>query len=265
MSRLRAARRNISAADAGSGAALGLPLSPGALRALLVRRQVRAVQDHDSNDADESFHKRPPVCHLAALQEPLRRSGCRVRVVIERLAQLRWFATEDAQEATDLPAARSGVQIALGVRSRLGYLEGTMTARSISITALVVILGSPVVFGAAGRPHAQGSATPPPAADNTRQNQQGGQTADQQSQTKEDLALVQKIRQEIMKDKSLSTNAHNCKVITNKGAVLLRGPVNSDKEKATVGGIAVRIAGAKDKVTNELVVKSGTQVDHSSR
>jgi hypothetical protein len=41
--------------------------------------------------------------------------------------------------------------------------------------------------------------------------------------------------------------------------------VNSDKEKATVGGIAVRIAGAKDKVTNELVVKSGTQVDHSSR
>jgi hyperosmotically inducible protein len=97
-------------------------------------------------------------------------------------------------------------------------------------------------------------AAPPP--DNTKVNKQGGATADQQSQTKEDLALVQKIRQAIQKDKTLSTNAHNCKVITRDGAVTLRGPVNSDKERAAVEQIAVTIAG-EGKVTNDLTVKSG--------
>ena len=86
---------------------------------------------------------------------------------------------------------------------------------------------------------------------------QTGQTADQQSQTKEDLALVQKIRQEILKNKTLSTNAHNCKVITNNGAVLLRGPVDTAEEKTAIGDIAAKVVGDKDKVTNELVVKAG--------
>jgi len=103
------------------------------------------------------------------------------------------------------------------------------------------------------RVSAQGAAAPPP--DNTKVNKQGGQTADDQSQTKEDLALVQKIRQAIIKDKSLSTDAHNCKVITRDGAVTLRGPVDSATEKDAVGKLALKIAG-DGKVTNELVVKS---------
>lgn len=96
-------------------------------------------------------------------------------------------------------------------------------------------------------------ATPPPP-DNTKVNKQGGQTADQQSQNKADLALAQKIRQAIVKDKTLSTNAHNCKVVTRDGAVTLRGPVNSEKEKAAVEKIAVDIAG-QGKVANELTIK----------
>jgi osmotically-inducible protein OsmY len=94
----------------------------------------------------------------------------------------------------------------------------------------------------------------PPPPDNTKVNKQGGTTADQQSQTKADLALAQKIRQAIVKDKTLSTNAHNCKVVTRDGAVTLRGPVNSDKEKAAVEKIAASIAG-DGKVTNELTIK----------
>ena len=99
---------------------------------------------------------------------------------------------------------------------------------------------------------AQQSTPPPP--DNTKVNKQGGATADQQSQSKADLELARQIRQTIVKDKTLSTNAHNCKVITRDGAVTLRGPVNSQKEKDTVEQIAAKAAG-QGKVTNELVVK----------
>jgi osmotically-inducible protein OsmY len=95
--------------------------------------------------------------------------------------------------------------------------------------------------------------TTPPPADNTKVNKDPGLTADQQSQTPEDLALVQAIRKAIVADKTLSTNAHNCKVITRDGTVTLRGPVNSAKEKATVGSIATKAAGA-GKVTNVLTV-----------
>jgi hyperosmotically inducible periplasmic protein len=86
---------------------------------------------------------------------------------------------------------------------------------------------------------------------------QAGQTADEQSQTKADLALVQRIRQAIVKDKTLSLAAHNCKVITQKGHVRLRGEVESDEEKGRVAAIATKIAGT-GKVTNELTIKSGS-------
>lgn len=99
---------------------------------------------------------------------------------------------------------------------------------------------------------AQQSTPPPP--DNTKVNKQGGTTADQQSQNKADLELVRQVRQAIVKDKTLSSTAHNCKVITREGAVTLRGPVNSQKEKDTIEQIAVKLAG-EGKVTNELVVK----------
>jgi len=100
---------------------------------------------------------------------------------------------------------------------------------------------------------AQQATPPPPRPDNTKVNKQPGLTADQQSQTKEDLALVQQIRKAILADKTLSTNAHNCKVITRDGTVTLRGPVGSTKEKTAIGNIATKIAGA-GKVTNILTI-----------
>ena len=100
---------------------------------------------------------------------------------------------------------------------------------------------------------AQQATPPPPQADNTKVNKQAGLTADQQSQTKEDLALVQSIRKAVLADKTLSMNAHNCKVITRDGTVTLRGPVGSTKEKTAIGNIATKIAGA-GKVTNILTI-----------
>jgi len=76
-------------------------------------------------------------------------------------------------------------------------------------------------------------------------------TADQQSQTKEDREITQKIRQAVVDDKSLSTNAHNVKIITVDGVVTLKGPVRSEDEKRTIEEKAGQIAG-KDKIQSEI-------------
>lgn len=96
-------------------------------------------------------------------------------------------------------------------------------------------------------------------ADNTKRNSaeqnKNTDTAEKQSNSKDDLALVQKIRQAVEKESSLSMNAKNVKIIVRDGQVTLRGPVDSEQEKATIGDKASDIAG-KDKVDNQLEVKT---------
>ncbi len=102
----------------------------------------------------------------------------------------------------------------------------------------------------------QGASAP---ADNTKVNQRDQNsnepTADQQQNSRSDRDLTQQIRKAIMNDKSLSTYAHNVKVITQNGQVTLKGPVRSEEEKRAVEAKATEIAGEK-KVTSELAVKS---------
>jgi hyperosmotically inducible protein len=57
-----------------------------------------------------------------------------------------------------------------------------------------------------------------------------------------------------MKGTSLSTYAHNVKVITQNGQVILKGPVRSDDEKRAIEAKATEIVG-EDKVTSQLEVK----------
>lgn len=78
-------------------------------------------------------------------------------------------------------------------------------------------------------------------------------TADQQSETKEDREITQKIRQAVVDDKSLSTYAHNVKIITVDGMVTLKGPVRSDDEKRTIEEKAGQIAG-NDKIKSEIEI-----------
>src|SRR6201990_1036921 len=97
------------------------------------------------------------------------------------------------------------------------------------------------------------------AADNTKQNSseqnKNTETAEKQSNSKDDLALTQKIRQAVMKDGSLSMNAKTAKMIGQDGKITLKGPVDSQQEKDTIGTEAGEIAG-KDKVDNQLEVKA---------
>jgi hyperosmotically inducible protein len=105
---------------------------------------------------------------------------------------------------------------------------------------------------------AQEPATQPVAPDNTKVNEpdrsKGEPTADQQKDNRSDRDITQQIRQSIMKDKSLSTYAHNVKIITQNGQVTLKGPVRSEDEKKTVEAKATEVAG-ENKVTSQLDIK----------
>ena len=124
-------------------------------------------------------------------------------------------------------------------------------ARAFLCTGLLLAVG--VVA------RAQDSSTQaPPATDNTKMNQRDRNsnepTADQQKDSRSDRDITQQIRQSIMKDKSLSTYAHNVKVITQGGQVTLKGPVRSEEEKKAIEAKAAEIAG-DTKVNSELNVK----------
>jgi osmotically-inducible protein OsmY len=93
----------------------------------------------------------------------------------------------------------------------------------------------------------------PVKQDNSRANKTGGQTADQQAMNKSDRDLTQQIRKAVMDDKSLSTYAHNVKIISQNGTVTLRGPVRSEEEKEAIEAKAKAVAGVS-AVNNELTV-----------
>ena len=92
-------------------------------------------------------------------------------------------------------------------------------------------------------------------ADNTKTNKRDRNenelTAGSQSNNKGDVEITAKIRQMIVKDDSLSTNAHNIKIITVDGIVTLKGPVKSEAEKSTVEKHAIHIVGEKS-VKNQI-------------
>ncbi len=100
-----------------------------------------------------------------------------------------------------------------------------------------------------------------PGPDNTKKNlptnHQDANRADQQSESAKDLKLTRKIRQALVQDKSLSTYAHNIKVIARGGVVHLKGPVRTQTEKDAVDAKATEIAGAAN-VKNEITVKNST-------
>ncbi len=129
----------------------------------------------------------------------------------------------------------------------------------LKISTRMLLLGSvlytvPVVsYAQAMSP--SGSPAQATQPDNTGQNKQQQLTADQQSNNAADLDMAKNVRHALMQDKSLSTYAHNVKVIAQNGKVTLKGPVKSDDEKQAIEAKATEIAGPGN-VVNELTVAS---------
>jgi hyperosmotically inducible periplasmic protein len=106
----------------------------------------------------------------------------------------------------------------------------------------------------AGVAFAQTAQTPPDNTKvNTRDRAKGAVTADQQKENAGDRELTQKIRKSLMADKSLSTYAHNVKVVAQGGQVTLKGPVRTEEEKRNVEAKAVEVAGT-GHVVNEISI-----------
>ena len=123
---------------------------------------------------------------------------------------------------------------------------------AILAAAAVALCCCPTNLNASQTLSQTGTAQTPP--DNSKQNKNQNPTADNQSNAQSDRMTTAKIRKAITADKTLSTYAHNVKIITLNGAVTLKGPVTSDEEKQKVGAMAANIESA-NKVTNELTVK----------
>lgn len=127
-------------------------------------------------------------------------------------------------------------------------------------TTLRTLLCAGLLLGSAALVQAQEptSQQASPAADNSKVNQrdqsQNQPTADQQKNNRSDRDITQQIRQSIMADKSLSTYAHNVKIITQNGQVTLKGPVRSEDEKQAIASKATAVAG-ENKVTDDLSIK----------
>src|SRR6202034_2980138 len=91
--------------------------------------------------------------------------------------------------------------------------------------------------------------------DNTGVNQRDRNasepTADQQKMNAADQKLSASIRKQIVQDKSLSTYAHNIKIISQNGEVTLKGPVKSEDERQSVLAKARANTGDDKKVHDE--------------
>ena len=98
-----------------------------------------------------------------------------------------------------------------------------------------------------------------PRVDNTSVNERdkGGTTRTPQDQTNQvqDRELLAAVRRVIVDDKSLSTMAHNIKILVEGGVVTLRGPVQNTAEKNKVGTLAKQVKGITS-ADNQLDVKA---------
>jgi hyperosmotically inducible protein len=124
--------------------------------------------------------------------------------------------------------------------------------RTLLTTALFAVS---VILAAPDKAQTSDSPKPDNTAVNKRDSDKGQPTADQQKENRSDRELTKNIRRSIMADKSLSSYAHNVKIISQNGTVTVKGPVKSEDEKNSVIAKAVAVVGSADRVTDQVSVK----------
>ncbi len=131
------------------------------------------------------------------------------------------------------------------------------TTRVLAALAVVASFATPAI--AAEAQPMGGNATVTHDADNTARNVRDRDrktlTPMDQSANDADRRITQTIRQEVVANKALSTNAHNVKIITVNGVVTLRGPVKNEDEKSAIAAVAQRVAGVT-KVDDQLEIEA---------
>ena len=96
-----------------------------------------------------------------------------------------------------------------------------------------------------------------PKADNSAQNEgamrNDAVTPQKQGNSKSEVTVLAEVRKSVMAEKELSMDAKNVKILYSKGLVTLRGPVDSEEEKAKVQKLAKACSGVTS-VKNMLTV-----------
>jgi len=110
-----------------------------------------------------------------------------------------------------------------------------------------------------GRSAPDGEERVAPDADDTgvnvRDRSTGTLTPEEQGGEAADVKITAAIRRAIVKDDSLSLNAHNVKIITREGIVTLRGPVESAAERTKIAQLAENTPGVK-RVDDQLEINA---------
>ena len=124
--------------------------------------------------------------------------------------------------------------------------------KKLGLITIAIWLGT---FGVAQLRAIPAPQNPDNTKTNRRDRSKNKPTADQQKENDSDRELTRKIRRSVVSDKSLSTDAHNIKIISQDGVVTLRGPVRSDEEKRAIESKAAEAAGGPDHIRSEIEVK----------
>jgi hyperosmotically inducible protein len=114
-------------------------------------------------------------------------------------------------------------------------MRAIWTGSGTWIAAALLIMAWMPSSSSAGDPATTAAEAQYPADDtgrNTRDREGATLTADRQSNSKEDVEITRQIRRAIVQDDSLSTDAHNVKIITSGGVVNGVSRVNNQLEVA---------------------------------
>ena len=130
-----------------------------------------------------------------------------------------------------------------------------MKTKAALACVIVPILALTVDLAVAQSPEASSGGVAAP--DNTKSNKLDSNrspSADDQKNTASDLKITQQIRQSVMSDKTLSSYAHNAKIVAVNGTVTLNGVVQTEAERNSIAQKAEQVVGS-GHVVNKLKVE----------
>jgi osmotically-inducible protein OsmY len=103
-------------------------------------------------------------------------------------------------------------------------------------------------------PSGSSTSTGTTAPDNTARNRVDRESSAAQSPSQSDVTIAAAIRRNLVNDNTLSTDAQNCKIVVQNGAVTLQGRVKTQAEKDMIESRAKAVPGVTS-VDNQLEVK----------
>ena len=133
-----------------------------------------------------------------------------------------------------------------------------MKSTLVSATIALCLAGGWALAEQPARPATEGEASGSSDVDNTGRNvrdRDGAMpTPFDQGNSETDIRITSEIRAAIVENDELSMNAHNVKIITRDGVVVLRGPVEDAEEKTLISSIASDTSGVK-RVDDQLEIE----------